>query len=85
MCISSVGQVLEVVGERASVHIGDRDQWVLASMRPEVRPGDYVVVQTGLILDIISEAEATEIARYERAFDELLNEAASATLRPPDP
>lgn len=72
MCVSLVGRVTETQEERARVLFGEQSRWVATGLHPEVRPGDYVMVQTGLILDIISEAEALELERFQRELDVLL-------------
>ncbi|MBF6592592.1 MAG: HypC/HybG/HupF family hydrogenase formation chaperone [Ktedonobacterales bacterium] len=75
MCIGAVGRVLERSGETALVMVGERRQAVNAALRPEAVPGDFVLIQTGLILDIISEAEARELERCDREIAAALDAA----------
>lgn len=74
MCVGTVGRVTERRGATATVMVGNRTQSVNAGLRPEAKAGDFVLIQTGLILDIITEAEALEIERFDREMETLLDQ-----------
>ena len=75
MCVSVTGRVSAVDNGRVLVRFGEEEKWVLAGMRPHVQPGDCVVVQAGLILDVISEEEALELDQFALALDELFSDS----------
>lgn len=61
MCLSIPGQILDVRESRALVQTEGRAVWCNALTQPDVRTGDYVLTHAGLILSIISDAEARRI------------------------
>lgn len=64
MCISVVGRVVRTAGERADVTMRNRTYTVDTTLHPEARPGDYVVVEAGLIMGVITADEARELNRF---------------------
>jgi hydrogenase assembly chaperone HypC/HupF len=59
MCLTVPAKVLDVRGSQAVVESrGWRREADVSFVRPEV--GDYVLVQSGVILQILDEAEALE-------------------------
>lgn len=78
MCVTVVGRVAEVTGERAVVMVSERPYTVDASLHPRAQPGDCVVIQAGLIMDIISDEEAREIEAVQRELEALFASLPSA-------
>jgi hydrogenase assembly chaperone HypC/HupF len=62
MCLGIPGQVIEVSGTQAKISIRGRETLADASMVP-VRPGDFVLVYTGLIVQVLEADEARERLR----------------------
>lgn len=62
MCLGTVAKVVEVPGEgRAVVEHGDRREEVLKmTVGDDIRPGDWVVIHSGFVLERISGARATD-------------------------
>ena len=70
MCVTYPGQVLEVGADSALVEIDGRRRRASLLLVPEVAVGDWVIVATGTVLEIVDPEEATEMLA-------LLNEAQS--------
>jgi hydrogenase expression/formation protein HypC len=68
MCMSRPGRVIEVGGGMAEVEIGGKRAWFNALMVPEARIGDWVLTHTGLVVSVISEADAEAT---EKVYTEL--------------
>lgn len=62
MCLSRPGRVLRRDGTMVEVRTGDRVRWFSALARPEVRSGDWVLTHANLVLTILSQEEAAEVA-----------------------
>lgn len=62
MCISQPGRLVAVWGDDdvklGRVLVGERVEEVNLSLLPEARPGDYIVVHSGVGVSILEEAEA---------------------------
>lgn len=71
MCLAVAGRVNEVSNGFASVAVREHTYRVDAALRPEVHSGDYVVIQAGLIMDIISEEEARALEQYQQEIADL--------------
>jgi hydrogenase expression/formation protein HypC len=69
MCVGVPGRVVQLVDEGALVDVRGRRRTVATLLVPEVRPGDYVLLSGGLIVERLSEEEARQ--RLE-LFDSLL-------------
>lgn len=63
MCVSTPARVMAVDGERATVEIDGRRLRASVVLVPEVKPGDWVVVAAGTILERLEEQDAAEIRR----------------------
>jgi hydrogenase maturation factor len=61
MCVSYPGLVIAVDPVGAVVRGEHRDFRASVVLVPDIRPGEYVVVAAGVILERIGEEEATEI------------------------
>ena len=62
MCLGTVARVVEVPDEgRAVVEHGDRREDVLKmTVGDDIKPGDWVVIHSGFVLERISEARALD-------------------------
>ncbi len=62
MCLGTVARVVEVPDEgRAVVEHGDRREDVLKmTVGEDIRPGDWVVIHSGFVLERICEARALD-------------------------
>jgi hydrogenase expression/formation protein HypC len=61
MCVTYPGQVLEVGDDSALVEIDGRRRRASLLLVPEVAVGDWVIVATGTVLEIVAAEEATEM------------------------
>ena len=61
MCVTYPGQVLEVGDDSALVEIDSRRRRASLLLVPEVAVGDWVIVATGTVLEIVDPEEATEM------------------------
>ena len=58
MCVTYPGQVLEVGDDSALVEIDGRRRRASLLLVPEVAVGDWVIVATGTVLEIVDPEEA---------------------------
>ena len=61
--MSVPGRVVQVTGGMAEVERGGRRTWTNALMVPEAKAGDWVLTHTGLVVSVITEAEAEATER----------------------
>ncbi len=61
MCLALPGQILEVTGETAYVDFGSTRQQVGRQLVPAAGRGDWVLVNTGQIISLITPDEAAAI------------------------
>jgi len=71
MCWAVPGKVIRVEGLKACVDLGGVEQEVITTI--DVKPGDYVMVHAGIIIEKIKEKEAKELMK---SFAELYVEFA---------
>jgi hydrogenase expression/formation protein HypC len=66
MCLIVPSRVVRVVGEQAEIELPDGQRATVGlTLVPDVRVGDYVLVDRGLVLKTIDQAEAeTILAMY---------------------
>ena len=69
MCIAIPSRVLGVDGYSARIECYGVEREVSLLLCPEVEEGDYVLVQTGLVVERLDEATARESLAM---FDEIL-------------
>ena len=62
MCLSRPGRVVRRRGEMVEVDVGGQVRRCSALARPEVRTGDWVLTHANLVLTILKEDEAVELA-----------------------
>lgn len=60
LCLGALGRVVELEGDVAKVDFGGVVREVDATLTPEVKIGDYVIVHAGTIISIVDEEEALE-------------------------
>ncbi|HVP06154.1 MAG TPA: HypC/HybG/HupF family hydrogenase formation chaperone [Dehalococcoidia bacterium] len=60
MCVAIPGRVISVDGDGALVEIRARRRRVLTVLLPDVRPGEMVLISNGMIVERLSEDEASE-------------------------
>jgi hydrogenase expression/formation protein HypC len=68
MCLSVPAEVLFIDGETATVSINGVSCRVGLQLVEGVRPGDYVIIHSGYVLDRLDAAEAVQTLRL---FEEL--------------
>ncbi len=61
MCISIPGRVTAIEDERAEVDVLGSIRRAGLSIHPEVQVGDYVLVNAGLIVEVLSAEEAEAV------------------------
>lgn len=82
MCIPLVARVCAVNAEQAQVEMlsGGKQAWVSSALYPEVGVGQHVLVDRGLLIELIEPEQAESLlafyAELEQAMDEF-EEAAS--------
>jgi hydrogenase expression/formation protein HypC len=84
MCLTIPGRVVELVssepGDRkARVDFGGTVKTAHLVYAPEVKVGDYVIVQAGFVVRRLGEQEALEALEYTRQIDALGAPAAPPT------
>jgi hydrogenase assembly chaperone HypC/HupF len=62
MCLTAPARVLAIDAEGATVLLGGHERRASTLVVPEVRPGDWVVVAAGTILERIDPPEAAYLA-----------------------
>ncbi|MBD3164101.1 HypC/HybG/HupF family hydrogenase formation chaperone [Candidatus Woesearchaeota archaeon] len=65
MCLAIPGKIVEIEGEKAVVDYGSEKREARL-LNPEIKKGDYVVVQNKLILQAVPEKEAMESIKLWR-------------------
>ena len=71
MCVTLPARVLSVEAGTALVEMDSRQQRASLVLLPDARPGDWVIVAAGTVVERLAPQEAEEIRR-------LLDEAAQA-------
>lgn len=73
MCLSFPARVVDVQDFLVFVDYGDnRIEPVINNMVEDLKPGDYVVISYGMILQKISKEEYEEMMRYEQELARVL-------------
>ena len=79
MCLAVPQQVISVQGDHADVEQSDGQRATVNCMlQPDIRPGDYVLVDRGLIIEKIEPAEAAAILQMYAEMGDLLGESTTA-------
>ena len=74
MCLGVPGKVIKVEDDIAVVDFNGVVREVDASLTPEVKPGDWVIVHAGTIISIIDENEALETLKLIREYIKVVGE-----------
>lgn len=64
LCLGVPGVVVEVKGDIAIVDFGGIKREVDALLVPDVKPGDYVIVHAGAIIERIDKETFEEMVKY---------------------
>lgn len=73
MCLSFPARVVDVQDFLVFVDYGDnRIEPVINNMVEDLKPGDYVVISYGMILQKISKEEYEEMMKYEQELARVL-------------
>ncbi len=70
MCVAMPGRVISVEGTRATVDFSGNRVEAQAGL-VKVKPGDYVLVHAGCILQVLSPEEGQSLADLFEELDEL--------------
>lgn len=60
MCLATPGIIEEINGEFARIRIGDILVEASVALVPEAKVGDYALVHTGYVIQLLQEEEAEE-------------------------
>jgi hydrogenase expression/formation protein HypC len=60
MCVAIPGRVISVDDDGALVEVRGRRRRALTVLLPDVRAGEYVLISNGMIVERLSEDEASE-------------------------
>lgn len=72
MCIPLIGRVLALDGERAQVElVGGEIVRVDPVLHPTVASGDHVLIDRGLIIEVIDAAQAESMLAFFRELEAL--------------
>lgn len=74
MCLALPGQIVAKHGIQADVLVGETVRKYGLQLHPEVGEGDYVLVKTGLVVQVIPEEEAKELMGFFNEMVALLEE-----------
>ena len=71
MCLALPGRIAEICGVEAHVLVGLGETPRKAGLQlyPDAVVGDYVLVKTGLVVQVLEEAEAQELMAF---FDDMV-------------
>jgi len=64
MCIAIPALVTSVNGSEAVAEVGGQPRQINVSLTPEVKVGDYALLQSGYATSVINEQEALEIFEF---------------------
>ena len=64
MCLALPGRIRAIRGVEAEVLVGETTRTAGLQLHPQARAGDYVLVKTGLVVEILSEGEAKELMAF---------------------
>lgn len=61
MCLSNPAKILDIKDGKAIVKMGEKQKEVETQLVPEIKKGDYCLVENGFIIKKISNQQAKEI------------------------
>jgi len=69
MCLAFPGKIIKIDGDKATIDYGV-EQRIATLMNPEIKVGEYVVVQNQLVLQSVPEEQAIKsIEMWKKAID----------------
>ena len=71
MCLSIPAKIEKITGETATVDVGGAKYEANIQLVPEAKTGDYILIHTGLAIQIIDEDEAKASLEAFKEFEEL--------------
>jgi hydrogenase expression/formation protein HypC len=78
MCLALPGRIVGIDGIEADVVVGaagGEARRAGLQLHPEARVGDFVLVKTGLVVEVLSEGEAKDLTAFFAEMVALLEEA----------
>ena len=64
MCLAVPGRITVIRGMEAEVLVGETVRKAGVQLCPEARDGDYVLIKTGLVVQVLPETEALELMAF---------------------
>lgn len=72
MCLPLIARVVAVEGDQATVTLlAGETVRVNPALQPDVAPGEYVLLDRGLIIETLAEAQVQEMVSLFREIEEL--------------
>ena len=71
MCLSIPAKIESINGDKATVSVGGATYEAGIQLVPEAKPGDYILMHTGLAIHIIDEEEAKASLEVFKEFEDL--------------
>jgi hydrogenase expression/formation protein HypC len=82
MCLALPGQIIAVNGLEATVLVGGAPRRAGLQLHPQAAPGDFVLIKTGLVVEVLPEDEARELMAF---FDEMVSLLEETAATPGEP
>lgn len=57
MCIAAPGKIIKIEGRKATIQYGEEQRFAMIG-EENVRVGDYVLVQMGIVIQVLSKEDA---------------------------
>lgn len=61
MCLSIPAKIVSIDGDKAKASVGGAEVTISLGLLDGVKEGDYVIVHTGIALQVLNEQEAREM------------------------
>ncbi|MFN8943151.1 MAG: HypC/HybG/HupF family hydrogenase formation chaperone [Pseudobdellovibrionaceae bacterium] len=81
MCLAIPAKILAINAEQALVDYDGLELDVDVSLVPQAQVGDFVVVHVGIALSLMTSAEALEVLKTHREFEEFGKVGQSGRLK----
>ncbi|MCL2817548.1 MAG: HypC/HybG/HupF family hydrogenase formation chaperone [Clostridiales bacterium] len=72
MCLAVTGKITEIKDGAALINFDGVLKEAALMLCPQAKPGDYVLVHAGFIIQLLQEDEGLELARLNRELKEIL-------------
>jgi len=73
MCLAIPAKVIKIEGSTATVELSEITTQADISLLEEVRVGDYLIIHTGMAIEVMNEEEAQETLKILRELAQTLN------------